>query len=133
MEEVLDCYFKACSIKVTCKDLARIAYVFASRGKMPITEARIFPAEYAHFVNAVLVTCGMYDGSGEFAIRVGIPAKSGGGGGILCCVEDNFGIAVYGPSLDAKGNSVWGLKILEYLSKQLNLHYFSGSKVKEYI
>ena len=51
----------------------------------------------------------------------------------MCCVEDNFGIAVYGPSLDAKGNSVWGLKILEYLSKQLNLHYFSGSKVKEYI
>ena len=60
VESVLDCYFKACSIQVTCKDLARIAYVFSSHGKLPLTDERVFPADYAHFVNAVLVTCGMY-------------------------------------------------------------------------
>ena len=124
VEEVLDCYFKACSIKVTCKDLARIAYVFASRGKMPITEARIFPADYAHFVNAVLVTCGMYDGSGDFAVRVGVPAKSGVGGGIMAVVPSRMGIGIFSPGLDEKGNSLAGTKALEALSQKMYLSIF---------
>ena len=102
VEEVLDCYFKACSIKVTCKDLARIAYVFANRGKLPITDERVFPAEFAHYVNAVLVTCGMYDGSGDFAVRVGVPAKSGVGGGIMAVVPTRMGIGIFSPGLDEK-------------------------------
>ena len=124
VEDVLNCYFKACSIKVTCKDLARIAYVFASHGKMPITEARIFPAEYAHFVNAVLVTCGMYDGSGDFAVRVGVPAKSGVGGGIMAVVPTRMGIGIFSPGLDEKGNSLAGTKALEALSKRMYLSIF---------
>ena len=72
-----------------------------------------------------MVTCGMYDGSGEFAIRVGMPGKSGVGGGIVTCVEKEMGIGVFGPALDSKGNSIGGYHILEYLSKELGLHYLS--------
>jgi len=124
VEEVLDCYFKACSIKVTCKDLARIAYVFANRGKLPITDERAFPAEFAHYVNAVLVTCGMYDGSGDFAVRVGVPAKSGVGGGIMAVVPTRMGIGIFSPGLDEKGNSLAGTKALEELSRRMYLSIF---------
>ena len=124
VESVLDCYFKACSIKVTCKDLARIAYVFSSHGKMPISDERIFPAEFAHFVNAVLVTCGMYDGSGDFAVRVGVPAKSGVGGGIMAVVPTRMGIGIFSPGLDEKGNSLAGIKALEQLSQKMYLSIF---------
>lgn len=133
VEQVLDVYFKMCSVDVTAADLAMLGSVLANDGVNIFTGERIIESEHALIAKTLMVTCGMYDGSGEFAIKVGVPAKSGVGGGIMCCVENNFGIAVYGPSLDAKGNSVWGLRILEYLSKELNLHYFSGSKIKEYI
>ena len=76
VEQVLDCYFKACSISVNSKDLAHIGFVLANRGKLPQTEERIFPSRYATYVNAILMTCGMYDGSGDFAVNVGVPAKS---------------------------------------------------------
>ena len=79
VEELLDCYFKACSISVNSKNLARMGFVLANRGKLPQTDERIFPSRYAHYVNAILMTCGMYDGSGDFAVRVGVPAKSGVG------------------------------------------------------
>lgn len=93
-EDVLDCYFKACSISVDCRDLAKIGWVLASHGK-PLK--RLFPYEYARYVNAVLMTCGMYDGSGEFAVRVGVPAKSGVGGGIMAVVPTRMGIGIFLP------------------------------------
>lgn len=71
-----------------------------------------------------MLTCGMYDGSGEFAVCVGIPTKSGVGGGLLSVVDDRMGIGVYGPSLDAKGNCIAGRPMLEYLSRELKLHIF---------
>ncbi|MBE6993861.1 MAG: glutaminase A [Ruminococcaceae bacterium] len=124
VEDVLDCYFKACSIRVDCKDLANIAYVFANRGRKPITDERLFPAEYAHYVNAVLVTCGMYDGSGDFAVRVGVPAKSGVGGGIMAVAPTRMGVGIFSPGLDEKGNSVAGIKALEELSQRMYLSIF---------
>ena len=124
VEEVLDCYFKACSISVTCKDLANIGFILANRGKRLAKRGRVIPAEYARYVNAVLMTCGMYDGSGEFAIRVGIPAKSGVGGGIMGVAPTKMGIGIYSPSLDEKGNSVAGIHLLEKLSNQLYLSIF---------
>ena len=124
VEEVLDCYFKACSISVTCKDLANIGYVLANRGKLPGNAERVIPINYTRYVNAVLMTCGMYDGSGEFALRVGVPAKSGVGGGIMAAVPTKMGIGIYSPSLDEKGNSVAGIHLLENLSKQLYLSIF---------
>lgn len=124
VEEVLDCYFRACSISVTCKDLANIGYVLANRGKLPSSNERVVPVEYTRYVNAILMTCGMYDGSGEFAIRVGVPAKSGVGGGIMAMVPTKMGIGIYSPSLDEKGNSVAGIHLLEKLSEQLYLSIF---------
>lgn len=124
VEEVLDCYFRACSIKVSCADLAKIGMVLANHGKSPFTGQRIFPAKYANYVNAILMTCGMYDGSGEFAVKVGVPAKSGVGGGIMAVVPTRMGIGIYSPALDSKGNSVAGIKALEMLSKKLYLSIF---------
>lgn len=124
VEDVLDCYFRACSIKVTCGDLARIGYLLANHGRAAHTGERIFPAEYASYVNAILMTCGMYDGSGEFAVKVGVPAKSGVGGGIMAVVPTRMGIGIFSPALDAKGNSVAGIKALESLSQKLYLSIF---------
>ena len=124
VEDVLDCYFKACSIKVNCADLATIGLTLANHGKSPVTGERIFPSNYANYVNAILMTCGMYDGSGEFAVRVGVPAKSGVGGGIMAVVPTRMGIGIFSPALDSKGNSVAGIKALELLSKRLYLSIF---------
>ena len=124
VEEILDCYFRACSISVTCRDLARIARVFAHHGKNPITGEQLFPVEFAKYVNATLATCGMYDGSGEFALTVGFPAKSGVGGGIMGVIPRHMGIGVFAPALDKHGNSVAGVKALEKLSKILDLNIY---------
>ena len=120
-EEILDCYFRACSILVSCKDLARISLVFANHGIRPGNGSRLFPVEYAKYVNATMATSGMYDGSGEFAIRVGFPAKSGVGGGIMCVIPRRMGIGVFAPALDKHGNSVAGVQLLAALSKELDL------------
>lgn len=124
VENVVDCYFKACSVKVDCRDLAKIAYVLSNKGIDTESGERLFPEEYARFVNAVLTTSGMYDGSGEFAIKVGIPAKSGVGGGIMGVVPGKMGIGIYSPALDKKGNSVAGVKAMELLSRKLDLSIF---------
>ncbi|MBR2650355.1 MAG: glutaminase A [Clostridia bacterium] len=123
-EGVVDLYFRACSIAVSCKDLSRIALVFANHGYDSETGEQIFPIEYAQYVNAMLTICGMYDGSGEFALNVGVPAKSGVGGGIMAIVPSRIGIGVYSPALDKKGNSYAGIKVMEMLSKTLGLGIF---------
>lgn len=123
-EDVLDCYFKACSIQVTCRDLARIASVFAHHGKNPVTGEQYFPKDFARYVNATLATCGMYDGSGKFALTVGFPAKSGVGGGIMGVIPNKMGIGVYAPSLDKHGNSVAGVQMLMELSHALELSVY---------
>lgn len=124
VNEILDCYFKACSITVTCRDLAKIAHIFALRGIHPVTGERLFPAQYAKYVTATMATCGMYDGSGEFALEVGFPAKSGVGGGILGVIPRSMGIGVYAPALDRHGNSVAGVQALAQLSRELDLSIY---------
>ncbi len=124
VDDILDCYFKACSIKVTAVDLAQIANVFANGGLNIKTNERIFDKKYARYINAILITSGMYDGSGEFALSVGVPAKSGVGGGIMVVVPNRMGIGIFAPSLDKKGNSVAGVKMLEALSEKLELSIF---------
>ena len=124
VEEVLDCYFRACSIQVDCRSLAHIGAVLSNRGRLPVSNQRIFPSDLARYVNAILMTCGMYDGSGEFAMRVGVPAKSGVGGGIMAVVPTRMGIGIYSPALDRKGNSLAGIQLLERLSRELYLSIF---------
>lgn len=123
VESVLEIYFKACSISVTAKDLAKIAFVLARHGVNEDGE-RIVDSDMARYVNATLAISGMYDGSGEFALRVGVPAKSGVGGGIMAVVPGKMGIGIYSPSLDRKGNSIAGVKALEMLSHELDLSIF---------
>ena len=119
VEELLDCYFSACSISVCCRDLANIAFALSHSA-----DGDVISDSEARFVNAILSTSGMYDGSGEFALSVGIPAKSGVGGGIMAVVPRRMGIGVYSPALDKKGNSIAGKKLLELLSKKLDLSVF---------
>jgi len=124
IEDILDVYFKQCSIKVDCVDLAKIGLFLANKGIIPETGERIVSEHITRIVKTFMVTCGMYNGSGEFAIRVGIPAKSGVGGGIMGAVPHRMGIGTYGPSLDDKGNSIGGYKLLYELSRELNLSIF---------
>lgn len=124
VEDILDCYFRACSILVNCRDLARIGLIFAHHGYDPKNGKRYFSPELARYVNATLATCGMYDGSGEFALTVGFPAKSGVGGGILGVIPKRMGIGVYAPALDKHGNSVAGVQALARLSSELDLGIF---------
>ena len=120
-EEILDCYFRACSILVSCRDLARISLVFANHGLQIQNGTQLFPVKYAKYVNATMATSGMYDGSGEFAINVGFPAKSGVGGGIMGVIPRRMGIGVFAPALDKHGNSVAGVQLLAKLSQELDL------------
>ena len=124
VEEILDLYFKQCSIEIDCVDLARIGLIFANYGIDIETGERVISENVSRMVKTFMVTCGMYDASGEFAIKVGIPAKSGVGGVIMESVPRKRGIGVYGPSLYKKGNSIAGIKVLEDLSKQLELSIF---------
>ena len=123
-DEILSCYFRACSILVDCHDLARIGYIFAHHGTHPETGEVYFPKAYAKYVNATLATCGMYDGSGGFALDVGFPAKSGVGGGIMGVIPNRMAIGVYAPSLDKHGNSVAGVQLLARLSSLLDLSIY---------
>ncbi len=124
VEETLDAYTKQCAIEVNVCQLARIGALFANGGKDIASGRRIIPKHLARICKTFMVTCGMYDASGSFAIKVGIPAKSGVSGSVLASLNDFGGIAVYGPSLDEKGNSVVGLKLLETLSNRYDLSIF---------
>lgn len=123
VEEHLDIYFRQCSIEVTCRDIARIGAFIANNGVMPDTGERLIAEEYVKIAKTFMVTCGMYNASGEFAINVGIPAKSGVGGGIMA-VAPNMGIGVLGPALDNKGNSIAGVRVLAELSEKFRLSMF---------
>ncbi len=124
VDDVLDVYFKQCSIDVTCKDIANMGCVLANDGVSTKTGERIVSKQICRIVKTIMSTCGLYDASGEFAVHIGIPAKSGVGGGILAAVPHKMGIGVYGPSLDEKGNSIGGIHILRELSEKLDLNIY---------
>ena len=124
VDDVLDVYFKQCSIEVTCRDIANMGCVLANDGISTRTGERIVSKQICRIVKTIMSTCGLYDASGEFAVHIGIPAKSGVGGGILASVPHKMGIGVYGPSLDEKGNSIAGIQILKELSGKLDLNIY---------
>lgn len=123
-EEHLELYFLMCSLACSCRDLAVFAATLANNGVSPITGGQLIHPRVVRLVRSLMVTCGMYDYSGEFAATVGMPSKSGVGGGIISCPIGQYGIATYGPALDDKGNSIGGLKIMEYLSDNMGLSIF---------
>lgn len=127
-ESVLDLYFQICSVLVTAEGLARFGRIIANDGVDPLTgECQIAP-KIVKTVKTLMLLCGMYDESGEFALRTGIPSKSGVGGGIVSAAKNGMGIATYGPVLNKKGNSVGGERILSYLSEKLGLHFMETGK-----
>ncbi len=127
-EAPLDLYFRQCSIEVTCRDLALMAATLASGGANPLTGERALGADNVDEVLSVMTTCGMYDYAGEWMYRVGFPAKSGVSGGILAVLPGQFGIGVFSPRLDARGNSVRGVAVCNALSEELELHSLRASR-----
>ncbi|WP_245279963.1 glutaminase A [Hyphomicrobium sp. 99] len=124
VEPALDLYFKQCSIMVTATDLAFMGATIANLGVHPVTNQHVFDIEAVRDVQSVMFTCGMYDYSGGWAYEVGIPAKSGVGGGILGVVNRQLGVGTYSPRLDSNGNSVRGIASFRMMSDSLGLHSF---------
>jgi glutaminase len=123
----LESYFRQCAIRVTCRDLALIGATLANGGINPVTGIRAIPEKYVENVLSVMATCGMYDFSGEWLYRTGLPAKSGVGGGILAVQPGRIGIGVFSPRLDAQGNSVRGIAVCRALATDLELHLFDAT------
>nr|WP_090340251.1 glutaminase A [Mycolicibacterium malmesburyense]CRL69278.1 glutaminase [Mycolicibacterium malmesburyense] len=127
-DEILDVYFRQCSIKVTSTDLARMAATLARGGVEPLAGRRVATAAVVQRTLSVMVTCGMYDATGDWVSAVGMPAKSGVGGGIAAVLPGQLGIGVYSPLLDAKGNSVRGVAVCRSLSANLGLHFLAHTR-----
>jgi glutaminase len=123
-ERALDIYFQQCAILVTCRDLAMMGATLANMGRHPMTRRQVFEIESVKHMLAIMFTCGMYDYSGEWAYRVGVPAKSGVSGGVVAVVNRQLGVATYSPRLDARGNSSRGIEVCSELAARFGLHAF---------
>ncbi|MEO0963634.1 MAG: glutaminase A [Planctomycetota bacterium] len=123
-DEVLDVYFQQCAILTSCRDLAVMGATLAAGGVCPITSERAISERTVRHMLSLMATCGMYDYAGEWVFRVGMPAKSGVAGGVLGVLPGQLGVAVFSPPLDAKGNSVRGIRVFNDLAAMLGLHMF---------
>ena len=128
VDEVLELYFRQCAVQVDAVDLALMGATLAAGGRNPSTGERAIAAEHLPSVLSVMTSCGMYDASGTWLYRVGLPAKSGVGGGVVAVLPGQVGIGVFSPRLDRNGNSVRGLRVCEDLSQDLGMHLFSGTR-----
>lgn len=124
VDDATEVYFRQCSIVVTTEDIAVMGATLANGGVNPVTEQRVMDEHPATLTLSIMATCGMYDHSGEWMARVGLPAKSGVGGGIVAVQPAQFGVGVYSPPLDSWGNSVRGAAVLQSLSSDFDLHLF---------
>jgi glutaminase len=126
VDYTLGVYFHHCAIAMSCRQLAAAGRFLAHLGRSPLTGHAVVRPERARRINALMLTCGHYDGSGEFAYRVGLPGKSGVGGGILAIAPGKASIAVWSPGLDASGNSHLGRIALERLTQRLGWSIFGA-------
>jgi len=124
VDEVLDFYFGHCSLKMNCQDVAKSFLFLANHGVHPITGKRYLTASQAKRMNALLLTCGTYDAAGDFAFRVGMPGKSGVGGGIAAIIPGLLSVCVWSPGLDKYGNSLAGVKALELFTTKTEISIF---------
>ena len=127
-DPALDLYFRQCSIAIDCRDLSVIAATLANGGVNPITGERALAEVHVDRVLSVMTTCGLYDAAGEWVFHVGMPAKSGVGGGILVVLPGQFGIGVFSPRLDTHGNSVRGVEVCKELSRDMDLHFLRSAR-----
>ncbi|ENM5762077.1 glutaminase B [Vibrio mimicus] len=121
---VLHNYFHACALKMNCVELAKTFSYLANKGVSVVTGETVITPTQSKQTNALLATCGLYDGAGEFAYRVGMPGKSGVGGGIIAVVPGEMTIAVWSPGLDQSGNSLAGTRALELLAQRIGRSIF---------
>jgi glutaminase len=126
VDYTLGVYFHHCAIAMSCRQLAMAGRFLAHQGRNPSTGFAVVPAERARRINAIMLMCGHYDGSGECAYRVGLPGKSGVGGGILAIAPGKASIAVWSPGLDPSGNSHLGRIALEALTRRMGWSVFGG-------
>ena len=124
VEEVLAVYFRQCAIRMSCVDLVRAFAPLAFGGQGPYLDRQLLSKERVRQINALMLTCGLYDGVGNFAMHVGIPAKSGVGGGIAGVIPGKATVAVWSPALDGQGNSLFGIRALEILTRKTGLQVF---------
>ncbi len=122
--EVLDFYFNLCSLEMNCKDLSQLFLFLANDGKTIIGDKKVLTKSQSKRVNALMQTCGFYDESGEFSFKVGLPGKSGVGGGIVAIHPKQYTIAVWSPNLNDKGNSYKGMRFLEEFTTKTELSIF---------
>lgn len=126
VDHVLGVYFHQCALAMTCVQLARAGLYLAASGSDPLTGHSVVSRQRARRINALMLTCGHYDGSGDFAFRVGLPGKSGVGGGILCVAPGKAAIAVWSPGLNQNGNSLLGSLALEMLANRTGWSVFGA-------
>ncbi|RTL54721.1 MAG: glutaminase [Bradyrhizobiaceae bacterium] len=126
VEYTLGVYFHHCAIAMSCRQLAMAGQFLAHLGRNPITGHSVVQPERARRINSIMMMCGHYDGSGEFAYRVGLPGKSGVGGGILAVAPGKASVAVWAPGLDANGNSHLGRIALEALTRRMGWSVFGA-------
>ena len=117
-DDVIDLYSALCAIEMNCSQLSKSFLFLANEGENPLNHQQILSSSKAKRINAILLTCGFYDESGEFSFRVGLPGKSGVGGGIVALYPQHYCIAVWSPKLNSKGNSYRGMKFLEAFTTQ---------------
>ena len=127
--ESVDVYTKQCSVGVNVVQLARMGATLANNGKNPVTGEQVIKPENIPHILSTMVMAGLYDGSGGWAWKVGLPAKSGVGGGIVAVVPGKGAIAVFSPRLDEAGNSVKAQRVIEYVAKKLDLNVYSPGSV----
>ena len=125
-ELVLGVYFHQCALAMSCRQLARAGLFLANNGTNPLTGHRVVSHMRARRINALMLTCGHYDGSGDFAYRVGLPGKSGVGGGILAVAPGKASVAVWSPGLNDNGNSLLGSLALEMLAARTGWSVFGA-------
>ena len=124
IEHTLHQYFSQCSVRINTRDLAYIGATLANTGEHPKSGEEVFSFRYIKDTLAVMFACGMYDFAGEWAYRVGVPAKSGVSGGVMSVINRQLGIAVYSPRIDDRGNSVRGIRVCTELAEEFGLHAF---------
>ncbi len=123
VETVLDFYFYSCSLRMCCEQLVKVFYIFMNRGKCLRNNTHLTLTQVKR-INAIMLTCGFYDEAGEFAFEVGLPGKSGVGGGIVALLPNKFCVATWAPGLNDKGNSKLGMWALEKLTTETGLSIF---------